>query len=145
MKLVHTVRFLAAAAMLYTSLIMGARLFVEKALTIEVPVAVSEPEKVVEAWEKLTPALIPICSCESTGRPDLVPRQFGDDGKPLLGKVNPSDIGMCQINRYWHEAEAIKRGIDLATAEGNVEFANLLYAREGTVPWNWSKATCWGK
>ncbi len=92
----------------------------------------------------LDPILLPVCSCESTGSPYNQPKQFNDDGTPLLGVVNPSDIGMCQINRYHHEAEAIRLNYDLATKEGNINMANLLYKRSGLTPWNWSKS-CWQK
>lgn len=102
-------------------------------------VKISEP-----AYKRLHPELIPICACESTGNKQGIPRQYGQDGKPLLGVLNPSDIGMCQINRHYHQAEADQLGIKLETEDGNVAFANILHAREGTKPWNWSRS-CWGK
>ena len=104
------------------------------------PVTVKVKEKA-----KLLPALVPICSCESDGKKNGNPHQFNSDGTVKRGKINPKDIGMCQINtepRNGHLAQAKKLGLDLFTEEGNIKYANWLYKREGTTPWNWSKK-CW--
>jgi hypothetical protein len=92
----------------------------------------------------LRPALVPICSCESAGRPDATPRQFNADGTVVKGKINPQDIGMCQINLKYHLSDATKMGLDLYTEQGNIKYANHLYDTQGTKPWNWSKK-CWAK
>ena len=83
--------------------------------------------------------LMAICKAES------VWRQYGDDGKPLLGIIIPSDIGFCQINRHYHQAEADALQLDLTTPEGNIWFALWLYRNENTTPWNWSKDKWQGK
>lgn len=74
--------------------------------------------------------------------PNGIPKQFDKDGSVMRGRVNHQDIGACQINLTYHEAEAIRLGFDLFTWNGNVGFANWLYKQEGSTPWNWSKS-CW--
>lgn len=95
---------------------------------------------------ELHPELLRICGCESGGGPNHPPRQFETDGSVRRGRVNPNDIGMCQINtepRNGHVYMAPKLGFDLYTAEGNIAYANWLYEQEGSTPWNSSKP-CWG-
>jgi hypothetical protein len=92
--------------------------------------------------EELLPALKRICACESTGDPEAEPRQYDQNGKVLRGFVNSSDIGACQINLEAHKDEIARLGIDVFTLEGNVQFANFLYERDGTAPWKYS-ASCW--
>lgn len=89
-------------------------------------------------------ALVPVCSCESTGVRDSIPRQYDSNGDVLRGKINHHDVGMCQINETYHLAEAQKLGMDIYTPAGNIQFANYLYEHQGTKPWNWSKG-CWGE
>ena len=77
-----------------------------------------------------------IAWCESRNR------QFDKNGKPLRGTLNYHDMGKFQINmRFWEE-EAKKLGLDLSTEEGNEAMALEIYRRQGTKPWNGSKA-CW--
>ena len=67
--------------------------------------------------------LVPICSCESNGRPDREPRQFNKDGSVLR--------------------EDLKRlGLNPEKKVDNIIFANWLYERDGEKPWNWSRP-CW--
>ncbi len=49
-----------------------------------------------------------------------------------------------QINTYYHRDAAEKLGMDLYSLHGNLAYAQYLYEKEGTVPWNSSKP-CWGK
>jgi len=90
----------------------------------------------------LLPALLPICSCESAGSPTATPRQFDDEGNVLHGKIDPDDIGSCQINARYHLKEAEKLSYDIYTEAGNINYANWLYLKEGTKPWLHSKK-CW--
>lgn len=91
----------------------------------------------------LNPALKRVCSCESNGRPDLEPNHYEADGVTVKrGRINNLDIGMCQVNLYYHEAEATRLGLDLFKEEDNITYANRLYEREGLTPWAWSKQ-CW--
>lgn len=82
------------------------------------------------------PVMIAIAQCESRFR------QFDKTGSIHRGTVNRSDVGVMQINEYYHGAKADKLGIDLYTIEGNLEFARYLYEKEGTTPWL-SSAKCW--
>jgi len=94
---------------------------------------------------KLNPALQPVCACESTGSRFGTPRQYNADGTVLRGKINPNDIGMCQINtepRNGHLEASISLGLDIFTTEGNIAYANWLYEQSGLTPWNWSRS-CW--
>lgn len=93
---------------------------------------------------ELVEALKPVCSCESTGSPFNTPRQFNPDGSVVRGRINPRDIGMCQINADYHEIAAKKMNMDIYTEEGNIRYANYLYEHQGLKPWSWSKP-CWSK
>lgn len=92
---------------------------------------------------KLDPALLPVCSCESTGAPYNTPQEFDKNGDVLRGKINHHDVGECQINETFNGAQAAASGFDIYTAEGNIKEANYLYEHEGLKPWDWSKS-CWG-
>lgn len=112
----------------------------------EVPTAQAEEVEVPSKPQvpELYPTLKRICSCESTGQPDREPQQFNADGSVKRGKINPLDTGMCQINLHYHEEAATKMGLDLETSYGNATYANWLFDREGSTPWNWSRS-CWAE
>jgi len=96
------------------------------------------------AYLNLIGPLKEICACESTGNPNNVPEHYESDGVTVLtGRITPADIGMCQINRDYHEANAHSMGLDLNDPHDQVEYANWLYKNEGTQPWSASSA-CWG-
>ncbi len=88
------------------------------------------------AYFKNTPILADIAGCESRFR------QYDKNGKVLIGEVNKGDIGVMQINKYYHADKAESLGYDLNTAEGNMAYAKYLYEKEGTKPWN-SSSACW--
>ena len=44
------------------------------------------------------------------------------------------------MNARWHEKPCADKGWDIETTDGNIRCAVDLYTREGTKPWNWSKA-----
>jgi hypothetical protein len=93
----------------------------------------------------LYPELVPVCSCESTGRPDNEPRHYDLDGVTVLrGRINPLDVGACQINLKYHEQAATNLGLDLFKEEDNYAYANYLYDHQGFKPWSWS-AHCHGQ
>ncbi len=83
-----------------------------------------------------TSIMISIAACESEYR------QFNALGKPLAGAVDPDDTGVFQINKRYHLKEAQRLGIDIDTLEGNMEFARVLFERNGTRDWRASKH-CW--
>lgn len=110
----------------------------EEEVIKEEPV-LAQSEKIVT----LLPELIPICACESTGSATGTPTHFRK-GKVIQGKINPLDTGICQINLHYHQADAIKMGLDLWKEQDNIRYANYLYEKQGSQPWNWSRS-CWGK
>src|SRR3989338_11461277 len=95
-------------------------------------------EQYVREYFKDDPILAEIAKCESTFR------QFSSTGEVIKGRVNKRDVGVMQINKYYHLKSAEKLGYDLHTIEGNMAYAKALYDREGTKPWN-SSSKCWGK
>lgn len=84
------------------------------------------------------PILANIAWCESRLR------HVGSNGEILRGVVNSDDIGVMQINTRFHGKRAESLGIDLYSLNGNLEYAQYLYDKEGTKPWSASQA-CWGK
>lgn len=102
---------------------------------VESPVTL---EKYIQEYFKETPILAKIAVCESTLR------QVDASGKVLRGKVNPADVGLMQINEFYHGDKAEELGMDLETIEGNLAYAKYLYEKEGTDPWS-ASAKCWNK
>lgn len=82
------------------------------------------------------PILIEIAMCESSGR------HFNEKGEVLRGKVDNRDIGIMQINEFYHDSMAKKLDLDIHTIEGNLEYANVLYEKFGGQPWS-ASAPCW--
>ena len=84
-----------------------------------------------------------ICSCESHGDPNQIPRQF-KDGEVLRGTPNRNDIGECQINQPTWGTTAKKLGYDIWTEEGNVKMAKWIYDNDPRHAKNWSwSESCW--
>lgn len=92
--------------------------------------------------EKIPKILEKIASCESGNR------QFGTGSGQKLsevvlrGRENPADVGLYQINEFYHLETAEKLGINLYTWTGNTQYALYLFKKNGTRDWNWSK-NCW--
>lgn len=80
--------------------------------------------------------MIDIAECESRFR------HFSKEGNIIRGEINKSDIGVMQINEYYHEKTAQILEIDLYTLNGNLDYARWLYNEEGTEPWE-SSSKCW--
>lgn len=95
-------------------------------------------EKYVRQYFKDIPIMIQIARCESTFR------QLDDDGEIHRGRVNDADVGVMQINEFYHLNTAIDKDYNIYTIEGNTAYARDLYERQGTQPWISSKP-CWGK
>lgn len=102
---------------------------------IESPITL---EKYIQEYFKETPVLAKIAVCESTLR------QVDASGQVLRGKVNPDDVGLMQINEFYHGDKAQELGMDLETIDGNLAYAKYLYEKEGTAPWS-ASAKCWKK
>lgn len=101
--------------------------FVDQPLTLE---------EYVREYFKDTPIMAEIAKCESRFR------HFGANGKVLRGEVATEDVGVMQINEFYHEDRAKVFGINLHTLDGNLAYAKWLYNREGTLPW-FSSSKCW--
>lgn len=95
-------------------------------------------EEVIKDYFKDTPILIDVARCESQYR------QFDQNGNIIRGVYNPDDVGVMQINEFYHAKTAKKLGYDLYSLEGNMAYAKYLYEKEGTAPWEYS-SKCWGK
>jgi len=85
-----------------------------------------------------TPILSKIAYCESRFR------HFKENGEVLRGEITPEDIGVMQINEYYHGDTAKRLGINIYTLEGNLAYAKWLYEKEGVAPWIYSKK-CWSQ
>jgi hypothetical protein len=95
-------------------------------------------EDIVNEYFKDTPALSKVAFCESRYK------QFDENGNILRGVQNSSDVGVMQINEYYHSTESIKLGMDIHTLEGNLAYAKHLYETQGLQPWS-SSSKCWNK
>lgn len=82
------------------------------------------------------PEMIYVAQCESTFR------HYGADGNVLRGNVVSADVGVMQINEYYHLDRAVSLGYDIQTLEGNLGYARFLYEEQGLQPWSASKP-CW--
>ncbi len=95
-------------------------------------------EEYVKQYFSDAPIMIRIAQCESHFR------QLDSYGNVRRGVVNNQDVGVMQINEFYHLDEAQKANYNIYTLEGNIAFARKIYEKEGTTPWN-SSRPCWGK
>ncbi len=100
--------------------------------------AIMSTEEYVREYFKDIPIMVHVARCESTFR------HLDDDGEVHRGRVNNADVGVMQINEFYHLDTAEKKDYNIYTIEGNTGYARDLYERQGTRPWNSSKP-CWGK
>ncbi len=84
------------------------------------------------------PILVEIAWCESRFK------QFNPDGTVVRGRVNSKDVGLMQINERFHAEDAVEKGYDIYTVEGNIAFGKYLHDKFGTDPWKLSRK-CWGQ
>lgn len=115
----------------------GASIRIEETTTTNIPTS-KELEAKAKEYFKNDPILVEIARCESSFR------HLTEDGNVLRGKVNKGDVGLMQINEYYHADTAEKLGLDLETLEGNMAYAKYLYNREGGQPWK-ASSNCWDK
>lgn len=104
---------------------------------VKIPTS-AELEKKAKAYFKDDPILVDIARCESRFR------QLDKNGNILRGEINKGDLGLMQINEYYHADKAKELGLDLKTVEGNMAYAKYLYNHEGAQPWI-SSSKCWGQ
>lgn len=95
-------------------------------------------EEYVRAYFVDIPIMAEISWCESKFR------HFGKNGSVLRGEVVHTDIGVMQVNEFYHKKTAEKLGLDIFSIEGNVAYARYLFEKEGTQPWI-SSSKCWNK
>ena len=95
-------------------------------------------EEYVRGYFADAPIMIDVARCESRFR------QFDKDGSVHRGEINPKDVGVMQVNEFYHSKTADKLDLDLYTIEGNLSYAKYLFEKEGTTPWL-SSSPCWGK
>lgn len=106
-------------------------------ITTNIPTR-EELEEKAKVYFKEDPLLVDIARCESHFR------QYDEKGNVLRGKVNKGDMGIMQINEYYHGEKAKSLGYDLETVDGNMAYAKYLYGREGGQPWI-SSSACWNQ
>lgn len=126
-----TVRWSLISAAAYIVFMSGAMLYSTSTVIASEPVTIIAP--VV-----FPPALEHICNAESGGK------QFLDNGRVVRGKVNPSDIGICQINEPIWNDKARELGYDIYTEQGNRDMALWIFNHYGADPWNSSRGA-WSK
>lgn len=105
----------------------------------QLSISVDQPltlEEYVRAYFRDTPILAEIARCESRFR------HLDRSGTVLRGKLTREDLGVMQINEFYHEETAWRLGFDLHTLDGNLAYAKWLYSKEGVAPWL-SSAKCW--
>ena len=102
------------------------------------PMTQSVVENYVNTYFSDIPVMADIAWCESRFR------HYTESGNVLRGEVVPTDIGVMQINEYFHGDTAEALGIDIYSFAGNLAYARNLYEREGTTPWLPS-VKCWGE
>jgi hypothetical protein len=110
---------------------------VEKVSPKQVEMMMSTEQYVRQYFSDI-PIMIQIAKCESTFR------QLDDNGDVHRGSIDPEDVGVMQINEHYQLETAEKENYNIYTLEGNTAYARELYEKEGTKPWDSSKA-CWGK
>lgn len=90
----------------------------------------------VEAYFEDTPVLAAIAFCESSYRHN------NEDGSVLRGRANAGDVGLMQINEWYHGEQAAELGFDIYSIRGNMAYARYLYEIQGGKPWKASQH-CW--
>ena len=75
-----------------------------------------------------------IIECESHGQ------QSARNYKAVVGV----DVGLMQLNTYFHQKQAAQEGLDIYTEAGNLTYGFELMKAQGSKPWYWSKG-CWSK
>lgn len=110
---------------------------VEEAKVIDIG-DTKEIEKYVSRYFSDIPIMVDIAWCESRFR------HVGKTGSVIRGEINRSDLGVMQINEYYHGDAADTLGLDLLEFGDNMAYARYLFEKEGTTPWL-SSSPCWGK
>ena len=122
--------------MIFSQLAMSVLLFANMMYAFNLPppsdLAVSKArtlEEMVREYFSDTPILSEVARCESQFR------HFGKNGNIIRGMINTKDVGVMQINEEYHREKAKTLGLDIYSLEGNLAYAQYLYEKEGTKPW----------
>lgn len=99
---------------------------------------VVDTETAVRDYFSDIPVMVQVARCESTFRHTLA------DGSVLRGRVDNRDVGVMQINTYYHGDTADQLDLDLESLYDNMAYARYLYEKQGTQPWSASEP-CWGR
>jgi hypothetical protein len=84
------------------------------------------------------PLLAEIARCESRFA------QFGKNGQ-VIKNDHSTAVGVFQIMASIHDDFADQKlGLDIYSLQGNAAYARYLYDKQGSTPWDASKA-CWSK
>lgn len=111
---------------------------VEQTIPEDHPLTMISVEAYVRDYFKDAPILAEISKCESTFK------QFDKNGRVIRGRENSDDIGIMQINKFYHLDVAEKNGFDIYSIDGNLGYARWLYGKYGDAPWVHS-SKCWKK
>ena len=82
------------------------------------------------------PIMIEVAYCESRFR------MFNKEGEVLRGEVNPLDVGIFQVNEFYHLESSKNLDIDIHTIKGNLQYARYLYDKNSLKDWAASRP-CW--
>lgn len=100
--------------------------------------ALPDTEAAVRAYFSDIPVMIEVAQCESHFRHTLA------DGSVLRGVVDSRDVGVMQINTFYHARQAASLGLNLENLHDNMAYARFLYEKQGVQPWT-ASAPCWNR
>ena len=95
-------------------------------------------ERFVNDYFADIPIMAEIAKCESRYR------HLNSSGDVLKGKRDRRDIGVMQINLFYHTETLEDLGLDAHDLDDNVAYARYLYEKQGVKPWL-SSSACWAK
>ncbi len=128
----------ASIALAISSILSGSTLQTNETIVVQPMFPTQTVEEYVREYFADEPVMAAIAKCESRFR------QYDKAGNVLRGEVVYEDVGVMQVNETYHKKASEKLGLDISTIQGNVAYSRFLYEKQGTKPWNSSKA-CWGK
>lgn len=82
---------------------------------------------------------IAITHCEGSSY-----KRVGNNKNIKNGEHWSTDVGWWQINDYYHEAQALKMGLNIYNDKDNIIYGLWLMSKEGVNPWKASQY-CWSK
>lgn len=102
--------------------------------------SVADPEVQMKVYTYFSdiPEMIYVAECESTFR------HYEVNGEVLRGRAVSADVGVMQVNEYYHLDRSRSLGFDIHTLEGNLDYARFLYNEQGLQPWSASRP-CWSE